>query len=474
VPELTIARTPDVAVESAEPRSVHHVPGFLVALDLAAVTLPTLVVPMLLGPWSPVVQGVLPFTWLLLLSICGGYATAPGSLTWVRVSAVQKAAVALAAGLWMAVAVAPGAFTDLGGTSRSILLLTTLVALNTLGLRRASTLVIRPARVVVAGDPRSVSELLHDLDRVTANGQTRLRPVAVVVPMDDDVATPLPVWPGLDRLADAAYANDADAVLVVPGPHLGHDDLVALRGRLRLSGTDLIVSTGLRDTSVRSIGLDIGVGTRLLLVRGNPWASWGRIVKDVVDRTVSAVLLVLLAPVLAALALLVRFDSPGPAFFRQTRVGRDGRTFTLIKLRTMSADAEDVVDSLAALNESDPTSPLFKIRLDPRITPLGALLRRYSLDELPQLVNVLLGHMSLIGPRPALPSEVSAYDEHLLRRLAVKPGMTGLWQVSGRSDLPWRESVRLDLAYVDNWSWRMDLVIAIRTFGAVVSHRGAY
>jgi exopolysaccharide biosynthesis polyprenyl glycosylphosphotransferase len=439
-----------------------------------AVTLPAVVVPMLLGPWSPVVQGVLPFTWLVLLSTFGAYATAPGTLTWVRVGAVRKAAVTLAVVLWAAVATVPGAFSDLGGTARSILLLTALVALNTLGLRRASTLVIRPARVVVAGDTRSVTELLKDLERTTANGETRLRPVAVVVPKEDDLATPLPVWPGLDRVADAAYSSDADAVLVVPGPEMGHDELLSLRSRLRLSGTDLIVSTGLRDTSVRSIALDAGVGTRLLLVRANPFSGSGRVAKDTVDRVLSAVLLLLLAPVLALLAVLIRLDSPGPAFFRQTRVGRDGHSFTLLKLRTMLADSEQDVDGLVSLNDCDPASPLFKIRSDPRITPLGALLRRYSLDELPQLVNVLLGHMSLIGPRPALPSEVRAYDERLLRRLAVKPGMTGLWQVSGRSDLPWREAVRLDLAYVDNWSWRMDLVIAARTLGAVVSHRGAY
>jgi lipopolysaccharide/colanic/teichoic acid biosynthesis glycosyltransferase len=158
--------------------------------------------------------------------------------------------------------------------------------------------------------------------------------------------------------------------------------------------------------------------------------------------------------------------------FRQDRVGRDGRHFTMLKFRTMHVDADETLQQLAGLNESD--GVLFKVRLDPRITRLGRILRRYSLDELPQLVNVMRGHMSLVGPRPALPSEVVRYDEDPRRRLAVKPGLTGLWQVSGRSDLSWSDTVRLDLLYVDNWSFSLDLVILCRTVKAVLGHRGAY
>lgn len=203
-------------------------------------------------------------------------------------------------------------------------------------------------------------------------------------------------------------------------------------------------------------------------------ARTGRLAKDVADRVGAALLLVLVLPLMAALVVLVRLDSPGSAVFRQTRVGRDGKVFTLLKLRTMRVGAEDDLGLVASDNECDPAGLLFKIRTDPRITRIGAVLRKYSLDELPQLVNVLRGEMSLVGPRPALPSEVSSYGPDLRRRLDVRPGMTGLWQVSGRSDLPWAEAVRLDLDYVDNWSWRMDLSIAARTLGAVVGHRGAY
>ncbi|NEE10146.1 sugar transferase, partial [Streptomyces sp. SID7499] len=167
-----------------------------------------------------------------------------------------------------------------------------------------------------------------------------------------------------------------------------------------------------------------------------------------------------------------RLSSRGPVFHRQVRQGRHNRPFTMWKFRTMVADAESLKAQLAASNEVD--GPLFKMRGDPRVTPVGRMLRRTSLDELPQLVNVLLGHMSLVGPRPPLPEEASRYDEREHRRLAVKPGLTGLWQVSGRSDLTWQETVSLDLWYVDNWSVAADLGLLARTVRAVADGRGAY
>ena len=183
-------------------------------------------------------------------------------------------------------------------------------------------------------------------------------------------------------------------------------------------------------------------------------------------------MLLLLLPLLIGIAIAIRLDSAGPAIFRQRRVGRDGRTFVMWKFRTMSTDAGAVRETLSDQNDCD--GVIFKMRADPRVTRLGRVLRRYSLDELPQLVNVLRGHMSLVGPRPALPQEVSRYTVDPSRRLVVKPGVTGLWQVSGRSDLSWDESVRLDLRYVDNWSLALDVSIVLRTLGAVLGHRGAY
>jgi exopolysaccharide biosynthesis polyprenyl glycosylphosphotransferase len=194
-------------------------------------------------------------------------------------------------------------------------------------------------------------------------------------------------------------------------------------------------------------------------------------VKHLVDVIGTLLVLLVLLPVLVGVAIAVRLDG-GPAFFTQTRVGRGGRTFKMIKFRSMVVNAEAVKQQLMDANEG--AGPLFKLRNDPRITKVGHVLRKYSLDELPQLFNVLTGSMSLIGPRPCLPAEAATYTSEARRRLAVKPGLTGLWQVSGRSDLSWEESVRLDLHYVDDWSLALDAKIVAKTFGAVLAGKGAY
>jgi exopolysaccharide biosynthesis polyprenyl glycosylphosphotransferase len=197
-----------------------------------------------------------------------------------------------------------------------------------------------------------------------------------------------------------------------------------------------------------------------------------RAVKSVFDKTCAAVALLVLAPLFAVIAMSIRLADHGPVFFRQTRIGKDGRGFTLYKFRTMVPDAEQRKSQLAARNEAD--GVLFKIRRDPRVTRQGAWLRRWSLDELPQLINVLIGDMSLVGPRPALPEEVACYGGHMRRRLVVKPGLTGLWQVSGRSDLSREEAERLDLHYVENWSLALDLQVLWKTGSAVIRGAGAY
>jgi exopolysaccharide biosynthesis polyprenyl glycosylphosphotransferase len=195
-------------------------------------------------------------------------------------------------------------------------------------------------------------------------------------------------------------------------------------------------------------------------------------VKGAVDRCTAALALVLLGPVLAVIAVAVRLTSDGPALYRQERVGANGRTFTMLKFRSMVVDADRRLAELEGENISD--GLLFKLRNDPRVTPIGHWLRRLSLDELPQLFNVVAGSMSLVGPRPPLPAEVARYDGPVSRRLLVKPGLTGLWQISGRSDLPWDEAVRLDLRYVENWSLALDALILWKTGRAVLSRSGAY
>ena len=194
-------------------------------------------------------------------------------------------------------------------------------------------------------------------------------------------------------------------------------------------------------------------------------------VKSLLDRGVALVALLALSPVLLTIAVLVGLTSRGPVVFRQERTGRDGKPFTMYKFRTMVADAEEHLADLQLLNEG--SGPLFKLSNDPRITRVGRILRRTSLDELPQLLNVLKGDMSLVGPRPALPRETSQYSQWVWRRLHVKPGITGLWQVSGRSHLTWEESIRLDLQYVNTWNLRLDLAILARTLRAVLARDGA-
>jgi exopolysaccharide biosynthesis polyprenyl glycosylphosphotransferase len=182
--------------------------------------------------------------------------------------------------------------------------------------------------------------------------------------------------------------------------------------------------------------------------------------------------LVLLAPLLAIIAFAIKIDSMGPVFYRQERVGKDGRRFNMLKFRSMCEDAELRLGTLKQHNEA--TGPLFKMRCDPRVTRVGRILRRWSLDELPQLLNVLRGEMSLVGPRPPLPAEVEQYEDWELGRLRAVPGLTGLWQVSGRSEVPFHDMVRLDLHYIRNWSLALDLEILLRTIPAVLSNRGAY
>lgn len=240
---------------------------------------------------------------------------------------------------------------------------------------------------------------------------------------------------------------------------------------LERSPVELMITAKLTEVVRSRVRLESVARSPLLHVSLRP-PTRQRWSKTAFDRAVGILLLLVAAPVLVATSLAVRLGSPGPAIFTQTRVSMGGAPFTMYKLRTMYSDAEERLAELLAHNEGN--GLLFKLRDDPRVTPLGRWLRRLSLDELPQLWNVVRGDMSLVGPRPALPSEVAQYDSTTRRRLRVKPGLTGLWQVSGRSDLTVEQSVRLDLRYSDNWSIGMDLVILWRTVRAVLGGRGAY
>jgi exopolysaccharide biosynthesis polyprenyl glycosylphosphotransferase len=264
----------------------------------------------------------------------------------------------------------------------------------------------------------------------------------------------------------------ADAVAVTSASETAALYLRQLSWQLEGSGIELLVSPGLIEIAGPRLHIRPFVGLPLLSIEEPVFSGWKRVFKGALDRVGAAVALVLVAPVLGAVALAVWLSSPGPVLYRQVRVGAFGELFTMFKFRTMVDGADEKLQELLAHNEG--AGLLFKMRLDPRVTPLGRWLRRFSFDELPQLFNVLGGSMSLVGPRPPLPHEVERYDTSIRRRLLVKPGLTGLWQVSGRSDLSWEEAVQLDLRYIENWSLALDLLILWKTASAVVRTRGAY
>ncbi|MET9859908.1 sugar transferase [Streptomyces smyrnaeus] len=273
-------------------------------------------------------------------------------------------------------------------------------------------------------------------------------------------------------VVSAARLHGADTVLVAPGSLLSGARLRALTWAVQDAGLPLVIASGLADVALRRVRPSTAAGLHLLHVDPPVRRGPQVVLKAALDRTGAALGLVLLAPLLGIVAAAIRLDSAGPALYRQTRIGHRGAPFTMWKFRSMAVGAERLRPQLAAANEVD--GPLFKMRADPRVTRVGRVLRRTSLDELPQLWNVLRGEMSLVGPRPPLPEEVAAYGSTALRRLLVKPGLTGPWQVSGRSDLSWDESLALDLRYADNWSLTGDLDLLARTVRAVVDGRGAY
>ncbi len=278
---------------------------------------------------------------------------------------------------------------------------------------------------------------------------------------------------GLDSITAAVDHFGADTVAVLSCPEMDGTRLRQLGWELETTSTDLCVAPALMDVAGPRTTIRPVAGLPLLHVDQAELGGAKRLFKGALDRLAAGLALVALAPVFAVIAAAIRLTDRGPVFFKQTRVGINSGTFQVWKFRTMVVDAEARKAHLAQLNDSA-GGMLFKMRRDPRITKVGGWLRRWSLDELPQLINVALGEMSLVGPRPALPSEVEKYGYEMQRRHKVKPGITGLWQVSGRSDLPYDEAVRLDVRYVENWSVALDLQILWKTASAVFRGSGAY
>lgn len=332
-------------------------------------------------------------------------------------------------------------------------------------------------RVLVVGSPSAVRDLTKSLAREPGS-EYQVVGACLPGPMRRDrVEVPgvgaVPTYGDESDVVDAVRITGSHAVAVTATERLDGRGIRDLSWELERLDIDLLVSPGVVDIAGPRLQMRPVAGLPLIHVEKPQYNGAKRFQKRLFDLLFSSTVLLFGLPVLLAVGLAVKFTSRGPVFYRQERIGLDGKPFQMIKFRTMVDGADKMVDKLAAQNESD-GGVLFKIRQDPRVTPVGRILRKYSIDELPQFINVLKRDMSVVGPRPPLAKEVQSYDDHAMKRLLVRPGITGLWQVSGRSDLSWEDSVRLDLFYVENWSMISDLIIAIKTVRAMLSHSGAY
>jgi exopolysaccharide biosynthesis polyprenyl glycosylphosphotransferase len=438
-------------------------------LDAAAMTASLLALGVAGGRHGVPVVPALAVAWLLLMRTLGGYERGIGSSLAAEAKSVAFAGFT---GVLAIVQLGPlaGVHTSLSAP-RGLALAVILLLLGRMALRTLErTVRQKPAlrrRVLVVGDGPDARELLANLD---AWPGLDLDVVGVCANTTETTVGDLPVL-GLTRsCALVARQLGVDTVLLAPGS-LAAEDVSKLQTLLLDAGVEVLLvphmgQAGAGRLSVRQLG-----GLPLLHV-GRRESGLGLLGKRALDLAVAVPLVMLLAPLFALLAVLIRVDSPGPAFFRQRRVGKGGAAFTLWKFRTMATDAEARLDALRAAGAGG--DGLFKLADDPRVTRVGRWLRRTSLDELPQLINVLRGEMSLVGPRPALPREVAEFDDFTLRRLRVTPGITGLWQVSGRSDTSFATYSRLDAYYAENRTLAGDLAILGRTLPAVLRSKGAY
>jgi exopolysaccharide biosynthesis polyprenyl glycosylphosphotransferase len=328
--------------------------------------------------------------------------------------------------------------------------------------------------VMAAGAPETVLDLI---ERTRADAHVGWRVEAVCTgegtePQGTGEVGGIAVAGRLDQVADQVRRGGYRVVAVTADPYWTPRRLQQLAWDLEGTGAELVVAPVLMEVAGPRLNVSGVLGMPLLRVSAPTFTGGRRMVKEAFDRVMAAFGIFAISPLLALIAVSIKLDDRGPVFYRQRRVGRDGKTFMMIKFRTMVVNADQIRSELLSAN--DGSGPLFKMRRDPRVTKVGMLLRRYSLDELPQLFNVLGGTMSLVGPRPPLPEETASYEPDARRRLLVKPGLTGLWQVSGRSDLSWAQSVRLDLRYVEDWSLALDMAILWKTARAVLGGRGAY
>jgi exopolysaccharide biosynthesis polyprenyl glycosylphosphotransferase len=418
-----------------------------------------------------------PLVWLLLVHVSRGYEPGELGAGSEEFRSLLRAGLLLVAGISFA-AYAFGLDASRGLVVLAVPLTVALGAVGRYGLRRRVHALRAQGRclrsVVVVGRERAVLDLVRQLRQEPHCG---MAVVAACVP--DPASAHLLRAEGIATIGDleqvslVARSLDVDAVAVTSSSETAATYLRGLSWQLEGAGVELLVAPGLTEIAGPRMHMRPFIGLPLVHVEEPEFRGPKRWVKEGLDRLVAAAAVLLLAPLLLGIALAVRLDSAGPVLFRQVRIGQGGREFVMLKFRSMVVDAEARREELVARNQNA-DGLLFKITDDPRVTRVGRVLRRFSLDELPQLLNVLSGRMSLVGPRPPLPGEVALYDSSVSRRLLVKPGLTGLWQVSGRSDLSWDDAVRLDLRYVENWSLLLDVMILWKTAFAVLRADGAY
>jgi exopolysaccharide biosynthesis polyprenyl glycosylphosphotransferase len=413
--------------------------------------------------------------WPVAVAVGRGY-----ERTKIGVGGDEMRAVLRAVVLGIAAGAVPSAITGSYGVVAVCTVATPLAGVGSLALRFAARKHLHLQqrqgknirKVILVGSAYAAADLHTVLSREPHAG---MRVLGACVPRSDIAraqAAGLVVIGDLEQVPDLIRAYGADAVAVTGGDATRHSYLRELSWALEGAGVELLVHPGLIEVAGPRMHIRPYVGLPLLHVEQPHFTGWRRLLKRATDLVLTALGLLVISPALAVIALAIKLGDGGPVVFRQTRVGLDGSTFTMLKFRSMHIDAEA---RLAELRANHPHIGLmFKMEDDPRITRVGKLLRKFSLDELPQLLNVLRGSMSLVGPRPPLQSEVDTYEDHARRRLLVTPGLTGLWQVSGRSLLSWEETVRLDLRYVENWTLTLDLLILWKTFFAVVAKRGAF
>ncbi|HEY1134319.1 MAG TPA: sugar transferase [Nocardioides sp.] len=413
--------------------------------------------------------------WVATIGLFGGYARSVFGAGPDEYKRVFNASLVTAA------AVGVGCYLAKFQLSRGFFLLAVaigipLLLLGRFGLRRALHKAHRLGalqhRVVIAGRPSHIDEVAAVLAREPWLGYSVVGAVTPAGHVSATTGSGIEVLGDSGDLATIVARTEADIVFFANGAFRTSEEMRRAAWDLEQHRTQVVVAPSVTDVSrervmIRPVGgLPLMHLEQARAVTANRWA------KRSFDVVMSSLLIAALSPVLAVAALRIKIHDRGPVFFKQTRVGRDGEVFGCYKFRTMVPNAEALVAKLQA--EQGASALLFKMRDDPRITKPGKFLRRYSIDELPQLFNVFGGTMSLVGPRPQVPAEVALYDDTMSRRLRVRPGITGLWQVSGRNDLALEDAVRLDVYYVDNWSMLQDLNILARTVGAVASSRGAY